>query len=413
LTSWIIFGLAVGLRLSAALITGAFRHPELYESEDMARSLLAGRGLVYVSEGIPYYAYIAPLYPLLCAGLYALLPSVTAILIVQMVASAGHAVLVAAMGERLFNRTAGIIAGLLMAGHPGLIVYSSLKAHPLTVDALCVTLVAWQFLKLQADRTIRRSVWLGLTIGLGVLARATSAVFLPVGIAWLFATRARRHWATEVTRSLLIAGIALLVIAPWLIRNAHIYHRVVFVSTHWQVFWRGNNPHATGHSYIDPGRTVMSMLTPEQLGQLRTLNDDAQRDQWFRAQALGFIRSNPSAFFTLTLKKFGHFWWFAPQTGMLYPRLWLRGYQIFYAVVVCLALLCAQGFVRRATPEQRRAGALIGLFLLALSLLQSLYYVESRHRWALEPLVLLLAGAGTLQGYRAIATRWPSPRSIA
>ena len=39
-------------------------------------------------------------------------------------------------------------------------------------------------------------------------------------------------------------------------------------------------------------------------------------------------------------------------------------------------------------------GLLIAAFLLALSLLQSLYYVEGRHRWAVEPILIAISGVG-------------------
>jgi hypothetical protein len=37
---------------------------------------------------------------------------------------------------------------------------------------------------------------------------------------------------------------------------------------------------------------------------------------------------------------------------------------------------------------------LLVMLLLALSGLQSLYYVEGRHRWAVEPLLLAISGGG-------------------
>jgi len=50
----------------------------------------------------------------------------------------------------------------------------------------------------------------------------------------------------------------------------------------------------------------------------------------------------------------------------------------------------------------------LGLFLLGLSGLQSLYYVEGRHRWAVEPLWLVVAGGGAVW-----AIEWWRRRRIA
>lgn len=399
--SWLaIAGIALGLRLLAAAVTGAFLHPQVYEPDAMARSLLAGRGLVYVSHGgVPYYSFIAPLYPLICAGIYALTGGrVAAVLVVQMVTSAVHAGLIAAMGARLFkDQRAGVLSGLLVACHPGLMIYSSLKAHPLTFDALCVTLVWWQFLRLKAKRTWVRSAGTGVMVGISILSRATSAVFLPVGVVWLFATISRRRWLAACRYCALLIVCALVVISPWLVRNAFIHHRVLFLSTTWEVFWRGNNPQATGHSYREGEQTVFEALPASARAELSRLPDELQQARWFRDQALTFIRDHPWGFIELTIKKFVQFWWFTPQSGTLYPRLWVRGYQLFYLLLIWLVFVGVQRLLASGTSSQRQAVLLIGGFLVSLSGLQSFYYVEGRHRWAVEPFLVLLAGYGLSQ----------------
>ncbi len=43
------------------------------------------------------------------------------------------------------------------------------------------------------------------------------------------------------------------------------------------------------------------------------------------------------------------------------------------------------------------AGMLLIGFPVSVSLLQSMYYVEGRHRWGVEPVLLLLAAAGWME----------------
>jgi hypothetical protein len=95
----------------------------------------------------------------------------------------------------------------------------------------------------------------------------------------------------------------------------------------------------------------------------------------------------------LTWLKFFHFWWFAPQTGVLYPTAWFRLYMVYYVAVLLLAALGVWRIAQRGPPATHLAWV-IGMFLLALSGLQSLYYVEGRHRWAVEPMVLAISGGG-------------------
>lgn len=406
--TWLwIGGLAFGLRLLTAAATGAFHRPELFEYEAIARSLLAGEGFVYHAYGVPYASYLAPLYPMACAGLYALTGgSVAAVVLFQIALSAAHASLIATIADRLFKHPAGVMSGLLMACHPGLIIYSSTKLHTLTLDAFCFTLVLWQFLRLGWARTIRRSVWAGLSLGLSLLSRATSAVFWPVGAIWLVATAPPRRRMMALRLAALVAVCAAVVIAPWLVRSALLQRQFVFIqSTNWELFWRGNNPRATGHSYIAPGQTVFDALPPEALAELTRLPTEDQQARWFREQALAFIRAHPWTFAWLTAKKFYHFWWFAPQTGLLYPPLWLWGYQAFYLVVLGLAVAGGCRLIGQGTIEQRHAAILIGAFLLILSLAQSFHYVEGRHRWGVEPLLLILSGAGWRAGRDLLIAR--------
>ena len=98
-------------------------------------------------------------------------------------------------------------------------------------------------------------------------------------------------------------------------------------------------------------------------------------------------------FVRLTLSKFFYFWWFAPQTGVLYPPFWLRLYQAYYSAAMLLAFVGLRRVVRVGAPSIHLA-CVIGAFLLGLSALQSLYYVEGRHRWAVEPMVLAFSGGG-------------------
>ncbi len=395
--TWLwIGGLAFGLRLLTAAATGAFHRPELFEYEAIARSLLAGEGFLYHAYGVPYASYLAPLYPWLCAGLYALTGgSVAAVVLFQIALSSAHAVLAGTIAQRLFGRPAGAVTGALMACHPGLIIYSSMKLHTLTLDAFCFTLVLWQFLRLGWARTIRRSVWAGLSLGLSLLSRATSAVFWPVGAIWLVATAPPRRRMTALRLAALVAVCAAVVIAPWVVRGALVHRQFVFIqTTSWELFWRGNNPLATGHSYIDRDRTIVDSLPPEVAEELARQPDELRQVRWFRDQAFAFIRAHPDAFLQLTLKKLFYFWWMAPQTGLLYPAWWLWGYLFFYVGLLGLVLACGAGLAAQGTGEQRQAALLIAGFLLALSIGQSLHYVEGRHRWGVEPLLLVLAGGG-------------------
>src|SRR5688572_15827112 len=63
---------AFGLRAAAFFLLGRAERPDLWEGEEIANNLLAGRGFTYQFLGTTYRSYMEPLYPALCAGVYAL-----------------------------------------------------------------------------------------------------------------------------------------------------------------------------------------------------------------------------------------------------------------------------------------------------------------------------------------------------
>lgn len=386
---------ASALRLAVAVGTGALWRPELFEYDAMARNFLAGSGLTYTHLGIVYHSFAPPLLSWISAASYWSTGSIVPAMLLQIVAGGALAVVSAAIAQRLFGgRVAGAAAGFLVAVHPGLIVYSATKAHPLAFDSLFFALALLVFFRLYEAPTVKRAVMLGAVVGLGALSRSTMLIFFPIGAIWVLT--ATSHGGRRAAMQILAtSGIAaLLVLAPWSIRDAIVHQRGLFmISTTGEDFWDGNNRNATGHSYIDAGHAVIDSLTPAERTDLESQPDEIAQSQWFTNQAVAFIRANPAAFVRLTFVKFFNFWWFAPQTGVLYPAMWRQLYMAYYVLVLLLAGAGAWRLVHADAGSIRQA-LLLGAFLFGLSAVQSIYYVEARHRWAIEPMLLAISGGG-------------------
>jgi len=392
---WVVVLVAIGLRVLAALALDGLSNPERWEYDDIARAIIAGDGFTYQFHGITYYSYAPPLYSWLSVASYWLTGSLVPLMLVQMCAGAALAVVSAAMAARVFGSVwAAAAAGLLVAAHPGLIVYAASKAHPMTWDALFFAGAALQFLRLRDQPGLRRALELGLIVGIGTLSRSTIIIFLPIGALWLLWSSRRSAWPS-IVRDVVVAGvITTACLAPWIIRNYLVHHEFVFVvSTDGDVFWRGNNPHATGHSYASSGSLVLDSLTPEERQDLNSQPTEVAQSAWFKARANAFIREHPLEFVRLTATKFYYFWWFAPQTGVRYPASWFRASAVYYVATLVFAAVGVLRIVQAGSPAVRQALLLLAL-LGALSLLQSLYYVEGRHRWGVEPLLLAISGGG-------------------
>jgi len=245
-------------------------------------------------------------------------------------------------------------------------------------------------------------------VGIGALSRSTVVVFLPIGALWALLANPRHRWPALAGKWILAGLCAAVVIAPWAVRNTLLHGQFVWMlTTDGEVLWRGNNPCATGHSYLNANSIVLDTLTPAERRDLRSQPDEVAQSRWFRERAWAFIKSDPGRFIRLTLTKLYSFWWFSPQTGVEYARGWLVGYQVFYGLILVLGAFGAWSIAGSGNASARWQLALLVLFLIALSTLQSLYYVEGRHRWAVEPLLLVTAGGGVA----TICRRWQARRA--
>jgi hypothetical protein len=90
------------------------------------------------------------------------------------------------------------------------------------------------------------------------------------------------------------------------------------------------------------------------------------------------------------------FWWLPPQAGLQYPAGWVTPYEIYTAVIYAFALVCAAHIYRAGSPDERRLLRVLATIGLTPSVVHALAYVEGRHRWGIEPLLLLLTGRGLI-----------------
>src|SRR5205814_3448155 len=171
-----------------------------------------------------------PLYPAISALSYWIFGALTPLMLLQVLAGGALAVVSAAIARRLCpGSIAPLAAGLLIAFHPGLIVYNVSKAHPLTFDALFFTLAALQAFRLRERTTVRRAIELGVIVGVGTLSRATLIIFLPLVAIWL-AWVLRNESLKLVMRAVVITGLCTTaIVIPWTIRTSLLHRQFVFM----------------------------------------------------------------------------------------------------------------------------------------------------------------------------------------
>lgn len=391
-----VFFVALTVRFLAVLLLPI----ETWEYEIIAKNFLEGKGFIYPQLGVNYRSYCEPLYPVFCIFVYLLTGhDVFVLVILQAVFSALIAVVIFFCAKKLFGRKAAFIAGILAAFHPGLIAYTT-KLHPLTFDALFIGLALLATFNLAENFCRRNLIIAGLVNGMCVLTRPTILIFMPFALFFIL-----RKKKIEFRRGLIYAIVffvsAAAVFSPWTIRNYLVQKKFVLTRSGMPfVFWLGNNPNFSGSALDNQGGAIFD-LAPEEFKEKVSKLDEMAQNKEFLNSAFDYIMKHPFKFLERTAIKFFYFWWFSPQAGLLYPKIYFILYKIFYLLAFSLGLLgvftCLFG--RQVSYKENLFNMKIGILLiivmlLTISISQSLFYIETRHRWAVEPIFLIFTAKG-------------------
>ncbi|MEI8176304.1 MAG: glycosyltransferase family 39 protein [Candidatus Omnitrophota bacterium] len=381
---------AFTVRLAAIFALRYHTHPNVWEFDTMAMNILEGKGYVYHNLSIDQKLCGYPFFPYFSALIHWITHrNYLAFEIIQVALASLAVIPLAILTRKLFGLSASLIAQAAYCLHPGLIVYAG-KIHELTLSVFLLLLICWMVACVKKNTVTVAT--LGLLIGAGTLLRPTFIFFLPAFFIYVTLTRIGGRRIAYYTAVATVTSALLM--APWIYRGYRLYHRFIFITTSSaEHLWRGNNPYASGTSLTKDHVDIIAAAGHNFERRLYALDEMGQYD-FFRREALSYIRAQPFHFMKMTVKKFVYFWSFSPQAGMEYPPLWLFVYKIIYVFLFAgiLAGLYTIG-VNRGVLDMPAIIFLIA-FCLMLSLAHALYYVETRHRWMIEPLLMAFSAYG-------------------
>lgn len=367
-------------------------------------SLIAG-GDIFVNA--PYFR--APLYPFFLGLLLAVSgKNLFFVRVIQMLVGCLTVFVTYRLGERLAGRAAAVMAALLMILYP-LTTYfdGELLLDPLFTLLALLTLY---FIAVPENKP-DRPVLAGVFFALAALTRPTVLIFAPFIIAYYLrgrTDRGRRGTGIKMAgQFILMAG---LVIAPITIINLAASGQFVLISYQGGInFYIGNNPAADGFtSSLPPYGTDWTLKDASYLarqGSSETLGDAAQSAFWYR-QGIRFIINHPGDFARLFFRKM--FFLFSgneisnnrPLDQAVFNNPFLSVLPIRFSMLLAGAVL-PFFLVRR---ERRRMYLLYGIILL-YGVTVSMFFVSSRFRMPLAPLVAILAGWGVFILWETIRRR--------
>lgn len=364
--------------------------------------------------------YQTPLYPYVLGVVFTIVGhSLGAVRVLQAVCGAASCLLVASAGRAFFDRRTGLAAAGLVAIYPEAIFFDGL----IQKASLDLLLMAGLLAALGAFARTRKAWPIGIagfTLGAFVLNRENAFVLIPVLVAWLLL--AFRHSGNRFRWiGIFLAGLLVLT-APVALRNYSISGELAISTAQaGPNFYIGNRLGATG-TYLplvagrenaNQERGDATTLAEQASG--RRLTPGQVSEYWF-GRAVSDIRAAPLRWAGLMVRKLlmvinaGEFVDSESLTEDAEYSIVLRVTRVF-SFGVLLALAAGGAWITRARWRE-----LAVLYAIPLSLLASiaLFYVFSRYRYAVTPVLALFAGAALATLLRRpIAWRqWRAPGAV-
>ncbi|HEU5329625.1 MAG TPA: glycosyltransferase family 39 protein [Thermomicrobiales bacterium] len=388
-----------------------------------AAAILAdGRGFTFIDQSVWVRP---PLYIVLLAALFRLFGTgLAAIFVVQTLLGLGTIALTYALGLLFYERRAvARLAALFAALYLPFAVYARLLLSETVFTFLF--LLAFVALTLHARRRGTRArvgwplVMAGGAFGAAILTRGIALPFLAAIPLWLLTVRQdgrRLPLRVVAAQSALVIAIAVALIAPWTLRNALAYGRLIPVDTTGGYnFWLG------ALDGKDSARLDAALLA---------IPNQGDRQSTAYANGWAIVRHDPAGYLAKSIKEAGDLW--RINFGA-YERL-TRGYglgrvptpwlaltfvldDLLYIIALPLAIL---GWTRTPHAEDRW---LVGLWIGWSALTGAVFFAITRFRFPLMPFILLFAARGALAlpewwratwrgGWRRPA-RWLLPIAVA
>jgi 4-amino-4-deoxy-L-arabinose transferase-like glycosyltransferase len=385
---------AVGLVLRLVFGLAYWTNEPLTRDEreylSLARSLAAGRGLVYdeamLSGPVQPFGR-APGYPAFLAlvggGSSSSDDVPASVKVAQSVVGAAGVLIVGLLAGRWAGARGATIAAMLAAVHPLLVAtaaraFSEALFWPMGLGAAWLVTSAS---RAKGRRAAVLAVLAGVLTGLATLVRPATIVFLGVAALWWL-------WERSLARVVALALGAALVIAPWTVRASEHAGRFVLVASEGGVtFWTGNHPLAVGDG--DLAANPQLKIASQALKDAHPTLTEEQMEPIYYREALAWMRAHPIDWLVLEARKV---FYLVVPLGPSY-RLHSWRYFVASAGTYLLLLPAAIAGAWRLGPAR---GRLPGLWLLLAAAIVTclIFFPQERFRIPVIDPVLIVCAAG-------------------
>jgi len=406
---WWLIPIALGIKLGylffafpEASSTAALSIDALYHY-NWASSIASGE----ILANAPYFR--APLYPIILAILLKMSGgSLIFVRIVQFMAGCLMLIYSYRLAEKVADKRAAITACLLLTLYP-VMTYSEGELLLDAIFSLFALISLYYFLPDINGR--QRPIYTGLFLALAAITRPTVLVFIPFAIIYLLLYRKREcSVGFRLKKTIGFLAVIAVIIAPVTIVNYVTSHQFILISYQGGVnFYIGNNSQADGlTASLPPVGENWTLEDAAYLAQKDTgkkLSHSEQSSYWYE-KGIDYIRSYPKASALLLIKKI--YYAFSgheisnnrPLDEAIFQNPLLRLLPVRFSLIIPLAILPLLLGLR-----ERKGLIILYSVILIYGMVISVYFVNSRFRLPLVPLLAILAGTGIVTIYDTIRAR--------
>jgi 4-amino-4-deoxy-L-arabinose transferase-like glycosyltransferase len=385
-------------RLAALLVERDDITSAFVDKGDVFAQTFVESGTYGFIPGVPS-AYTQPLYGFFLTPLYWVAErSWVSVGAAQLLVALLTALLVYELGRRLVSPRVGLVAALLATLHPYLIWHDVHMNREILDQALAVGVVLTALVAAER-RTVMWGAIAGAVAGVAILGNVR-LLLVPLLLAAFLSLRG------AVVPGAVLAVVAALVVAPWVVRN-EVSVGCVALTTDSRALWKANNEHTLetlrGGGWIDDvPRIPGAPITPQEAwgqyeatGKVERVDECAQM-RFYRSRALDFVREHPGEKARLAVLAARMYW--QPRVtkteGRAGSGTWLDTARDWVEPAYALALF---GFALAGLRLVPRSYLALALSLLAYNTLAAMVFAgETRYRVPWDFLLAVPAAAALL-----------------
>jgi 4-amino-4-deoxy-L-arabinose transferase-like glycosyltransferase len=398
--------LALVVRVVIVVLTRHTYHPvaDAADFSRIATSIAHGHG--FGSDTIATHgpsAFRTPLWPAVLGAVYAVVGTkITAGRLVLAVISTGFIGMVGAVAWKVVGRTVGLICLFAGAVYPPFLLASYGLNYEVLMGVLVFSALYFGLRWRDHPGSWSYLVLAGVCSGLAVLCRENAAFVLVPLWVFIYQARARGERGLLIRRLLIVTGCAVIVVAPWTIRNAEQLHAFVPVSDSPGYTLAGDYNAFSMRHLGTPQMWVPPQVDPTNRAlMVKDLHDnEAQLSAALQSQAIHFILHHPSS----VPKVVG--WNIIRLLSLqgVKSSNWTAGYIGWPVHFVELSVVSFWGIALLAIPgaftrKARRIPWAIWLFPVLWCISLVLTSTILQYRLVVEPFVLILAAITVLRAY--------------